>query len=69
MQFLNQVKNPKDFSIIGNDDIPTSKISSSFQQGHPKYDIGKKAVEILINELEQNKSALFEHIRYEQVNN
>ena len=65
--FESGLKIPKDFSIIGNDDIPTSKnfYPPLSTIAHPKYDIGKKAVEILINELEQNKSALFEHIRYE----
>jgi len=49
---------PKDFSIIGNDDIPTSKNLSPplTTIAHPKYKMGTRAMEILINEMENIKN-------------
>ena len=57
---------PEDFSIIGNDDIPTAKnfFPSLTTIAHPKYEIGKKAMEILISELEESKAHSFNQIRY-----
>lgn len=57
---------PEDFSIIGNDDIPTAKNFSPplTTIAHPKYEIGKKAMEILIGELRENGAHSFNQIRY-----
>ena len=58
---------PEDFSIIGNDDIPTSKNFSPPLStiSHPKYDMGKKAMEILISEMKDTSSSKsFNQLRY-----
>lgn len=61
------LKIPLDFSVIGNDDIPTSKNFSPPLStiSHPKYEMGKKAVEILASELkETSKANAFNQIKY-----
>ncbi|MHB8277813.1 MAG: LacI family DNA-binding transcriptional regulator [Candidatus Humimicrobiaceae bacterium] len=57
---------PEDFSIIGNDDIPTAKnfFPPLTTIAHPKYEIGKKAMEILVNELKEGNAHPFNQIRY-----
>ena len=58
---------PEDFSIIGNDDIPTSKNFSPPLTTllHPKYEMGKKALEILLSELrDKNATLSYNQIRY-----
>ncbi|MHB1376840.1 MAG: LacI family DNA-binding transcriptional regulator [Candidatus Humimicrobiaceae bacterium] len=57
---------PEDFSIIGNDDILTAKnfFPPLTTIAHPKYEIGKKAMEILISELKESKAHSFNQIRY-----
>jgi len=64
--FESGLKIPDDFSVVGNDDIPTSKNFSPplTTISHPKYEMGKKAVELLINELNQKKSQSFNQVRY-----
>lgn len=57
---------PEDFSIIGNDDIPTAKNFSPplTTIAHPKYEIGKKAMDILVSELKEKNAKSFNQIRY-----
>jgi LacI family transcriptional regulator len=61
-----EFKIPDYFSIIGNDDIPTSKnfFPPLTTIAHPKYKMGKQAMEILINNLNNTKSSFNKQIRF-----
>jgi len=58
------LKIPSDFSVVGYDDIPEAKHFSPplTTITQPKYELGSKGINLLINEL-NNK----EHWRYKQI--
>ncbi len=56
---------PDDFSIIGYDDIPEAKYFSPplTTTGQPKYDLGAKSMQLLIDNLYDNKEKGSKKIR------
>ncbi len=60
------LKVPDNFSIIGNDDIKTSENFSPplTTIAHPKYEMGKKSMELLINEINNKRNINMKTIKF-----